>query len=57
MGEKDVPPLERRTFGDVIRAWTASIQQGIARADPPEAPAPTPTPAPPVEPIKQQAGA
>jgi hypothetical protein len=55
MGEKDVPPLERRTFGDVIRAWTASIQQGIARADPPEAPAPTPTP--PVEPIKQQAGA
>jgi hypothetical protein len=48
-----MPPLERRTFGDVIRAWAASIQQGIARADPPEAPAPTP----PVAPIEQQAGA
>jgi hypothetical protein len=37
---KLLPPLERRTFSDLVRAWCAGIEQTINRNDPQETPAP-----------------
>jgi predicted amino acid dehydrogenase len=37
---KLLPPGERRTFADLVRVWSASIEQAINRNDPHEAPTP-----------------
>jgi DNA repair exonuclease SbcCD ATPase subunit len=37
---KLLPPGERRTFSDLVRVWSASIEQAINRNDPQEAPTP-----------------
>jgi hypothetical protein len=37
---KLLPPGERRTFSDLVRIWSASIEQAINRNDPQEAPTP-----------------
>jgi hypothetical protein len=37
---KLLPPGERRTFSDLVRIWSASIEQAINRNDPQEVPTP-----------------
>jgi hypothetical protein len=37
---KLLPPGERRTFSDLVRVWSAGIEQTISRNDPQETPAP-----------------